>query len=197
MDCLSLEEIQLRAHQRILGLTIESQDIRVNTNTILNEKGVKINPIEEDMGQISRDMREAEKTLAELNKCCGLCVCPCNRIKSFDAGKAYKPGHVTSHQLQQATTGTINGRYIKHINLTQVSNILEGKKKKAFDLDNEIKKRLATNKDHINILSVRTKKLIDSRIYYTLSFTHFPSSTFKSLPFQSLKFWFYTLLIGR
>lgn len=31
------------------------------------------------MDQINKDMREAEKTLTELNKCCGLCVCPCNR----------------------------------------------------------------------------------------------------------------------
>lgn len=32
------------------------------------------------MDQINKDMREAEKNLTELNKCCGLCVCPCNRL---------------------------------------------------------------------------------------------------------------------
>lgn len=31
------------------------------------------------MDQINKDMREAEKTLTELNKCCGLCICPCKR----------------------------------------------------------------------------------------------------------------------
>lgn len=35
--------------------------------------------IEEGMDQINKDMREAEKNLTELNKCCGLCVCPWNR----------------------------------------------------------------------------------------------------------------------
>lgn len=39
----------------------------------------QLNRIEEGMDQINKDMREAEKTLTELNKCCGLCVCPCNR----------------------------------------------------------------------------------------------------------------------
>lgn len=39
----------------------------------------QLNRIEEGMDQINKDMREAEKTLTELNKCCGLCVCPCYR----------------------------------------------------------------------------------------------------------------------
>lgn len=39
----------------------------------------QLDRIEEGLDQINKDMREAEKTLTELNKCCGLCVCPCNR----------------------------------------------------------------------------------------------------------------------
>uniref|UniRef100_A0A8D2ANA8 Synaptosome associated protein 23 n=1 Tax=Sciurus vulgaris TaxID=55149 RepID=A0A8D2ANA8_SCIVU len=90
MDNLSSEEIQLRAHQvtdeslestrRILGLAIESQDAGIKTITMLDEQGEQLNRIEEGMDQINKDMREAEKTLTELNKCCGLCVCPCNRL---------------------------------------------------------------------------------------------------------------------
>uniref|UniRef100_A0A8C0SM05 Synaptosome associated protein 23 n=2 Tax=Canis lupus familiaris TaxID=9615 RepID=A0A8C0SM05_CANLF len=90
MDNLSPEEIQLRAHQvtdeslestrRILGLAIESQDAGIKTITMLDEQGEQLNRIEEGMDQINKDMREAEKTLTELNKCCGLCVCPCNRL---------------------------------------------------------------------------------------------------------------------
>uniref|UniRef100_A0A671DJH6 t-SNARE coiled-coil homology domain-containing protein n=1 Tax=Rhinolophus ferrumequinum TaxID=59479 RepID=A0A671DJH6_RHIFE len=90
MDNLSAEEIQLRAHQvtdeslestrRILGLAIESQDAGNKTITMLDEQGEQLNRIEEGMDQINKDMKEAEKTLTELNKCCGLCVCPCNRL---------------------------------------------------------------------------------------------------------------------
>ncbi|XP_045627501.1 synaptosomal-associated protein 23 isoform X1 [Ursus americanus] len=154
MDNLSSEEIQLRAHQvtdeslestrRILGLALESQDAGIKTITMLDEQGEQLNRIEEGMDQINKDMREAEKTLTELNKCCGLCVCPCNRFsdvrcfyetrtKNFESGKAYKatwgdggdnspsnvvakqPGRVTNGQPQQPATGAASGGYIKRI----------------------------------------------------------------------------------
>ncbi|XP_053449618.1 synaptosomal-associated protein 23 isoform X1 [Nycticebus coucang] len=154
MDNLSSEEIQQRAHQvtdeslestrRILGLAIESQDAGIKTITMLDEQGEQLNRIEEGMDQINKDMREAEKTLTELNKCCGLCVCPCNRFsdvggfwetrtKNFESGKAYKttwgdggdnspsnvvskqPGRATNGQPQQPTTGAASGGYIKRI----------------------------------------------------------------------------------
>uniref|UniRef100_A0A2I3HNM9 Synaptosome associated protein 23 n=1 Tax=Nomascus leucogenys TaxID=61853 RepID=A0A2I3HNM9_NOMLE len=90
MDNLSSEEIQQRGHQitdeslestrRILGLAIESQDAGIKTITMLDEQKEQLNRIEEGLDQINKDMRETEKTLTELNKCCGLCVCPCNRL---------------------------------------------------------------------------------------------------------------------
>ncbi|XP_059117193.1 synaptosomal-associated protein 23 [Peromyscus eremicus] len=176
MDNLSPEEIQLKAHQvtdeslestrRILGLAIESQDAGIKTITMLDEQGEQLNRIEEGMEQINKDMREAEKTLTELNKCCGLCVCPCNRTKNFESGKNYKatwggggdssssnvvskqPGRVTNGQPQQST-GTASGGYIKRItndaredemeeNLTQVGSILGNLKNMALDMGNEI-----------------------------------------------------------
>ncbi|XP_014636093.1 PREDICTED: synaptosomal-associated protein 23 isoform X1 [Ceratotherium simum simum] len=154
MDNLSSEEIQLRAHEvtdeslestrRILSLAIESQDTGIKTITMLDEQGEQLKRIEEGMDQINKDVREAEKTLTELDKCCGLCVCPCNRFsdvgcccetrtKNFESSKAYKatwgdggdnspsnvvskqPGRVTNGQPQQATTGAASGGYIKRI----------------------------------------------------------------------------------
>lgn len=177
MDNLSPEEIQLRAHQvtdeslestrRILGLAIESQDAGIKTITMLDEQGEQLNRIGEGMDQINKDMKEAEKTLTELNKCCGLCVCPCNRTKNFESGKAYKttwgdggdnssnkvvskqPGRVTNGQPQQAATGAANDGYIKRItndaredemeeNLSQVGSILGNLKHMALDMGNEI-----------------------------------------------------------
>uniref|UniRef100_A0A4W2EU02 t-SNARE coiled-coil homology domain-containing protein n=1 Tax=Bos indicus x Bos taurus TaxID=30522 RepID=A0A4W2EU02_BOBOX len=59
--------------RRILGLAIESQDAGIKTITMLDEQGEQLKRIEEGMDQKNKDMREAEKTLTELNKCCGLC----------------------------------------------------------------------------------------------------------------------------
>nr|XP_006135460.2 synaptosomal-associated protein 23 [Pelodiscus sinensis]XP_014435152.1 synaptosomal-associated protein 23 [Pelodiscus sinensis] len=173
---LSAEEIQLRAHQvtdeslestrRILGLAVESQDAGIKTITMLDEQGEQLTRIEGGMDQINKDMREAEKTLTELNKCCGLCVCPCNRTKNFESGKSYKstwsdgaensadrivskqPGRLVNNQQPQ-TTGGASGGYIVRItndaredemeeNLTQVGNILGNLKNMALDMGNEI-----------------------------------------------------------
>ncbi|XP_020649373.1 synaptosomal-associated protein 23 [Pogona vitticeps] len=172
---LSPEEIQLRANQvtdeslestrRILGMAIESQDAGIKTITMLDEQGEQLDRIEEGMDQINKDMREAEKNLTELNKCCGLCVCPCNRMKNFETSKAYKTtwgdgvensaDHVVSKQpgrvldYQQQTAGGSTGGYITRItndaredemdeNLAQVGNILGNLKNMALDMGNEI-----------------------------------------------------------
>lgn len=37
----------------------------------------QLDRIEEEMDAIHSDMREAEKNLTGMEKCCGLCVCPC------------------------------------------------------------------------------------------------------------------------
>lgn len=37
--------------------------------------------VEQGMDQINQDMRQAEKNLTDLSKCCGLCVCPCDRYE--------------------------------------------------------------------------------------------------------------------
>uniref|UniRef100_A0A8C3VR40 Synaptosomal-associated protein 23 n=1 Tax=Catagonus wagneri TaxID=51154 RepID=A0A8C3VR40_9CETA len=158
MDNLSTEEIQLRANQvtdeslestrRILGLAIESQDAGIKTITMLDEQGEQLNRIEEGMDQINKDMREAEKTLTELNKCCGLCVCPCYSITN-DARE---------DEMED--------------NLTQVGSILGNLKNMALDMGNEIEaqnrqieritEKADTNKDRIDIANARAKKLIDS-----------------------------------
>ncbi|XP_004398105.1 PREDICTED: synaptosomal-associated protein 23-like isoform X2 [Odobenus rosmarus divergens] len=158
MDNLSSEEIQLRAWQvtdeslestrRILGLALESQDAGIKTITMLDEQGEQLDRIEEGMDQINKDMREAEKTLTELNKCCGLCVCPCNSITN-DARE---------DEMEE--------------NLTQVGSILGNLKNMALDMGNEIEaqnrqihritEKADTNKDRIDVASARAKKLIDS-----------------------------------
>ncbi len=81
-----LEEMQMEADQatdeslestrRMLQLTEESQDVGIKTLVMLDEQGEQLDRIEEGMDQINADMREAEKNLTGLEKCCGLCVCP-------------------------------------------------------------------------------------------------------------------------
>lgn len=39
----------------------------------------QLDRVEEGMDQINADMREAEKNLSGMEKCCGICVLPCKK----------------------------------------------------------------------------------------------------------------------
>ncbi|XP_029454513.1 synaptosomal-associated protein 23 [Rhinatrema bivittatum] len=178
MDDLSAEDIQLRANQvtdeslestrRMLNMAVESQDAGIKTITMLDEQGEQLSRIEEGMDHINKDMREAERNLTELNKCCGLCVCPGSRAKNFETSDAYKKAwtggggskgegasDVVSSQPGRAANGQhqsgagASGLYIKRItndaredemeeNLQQVGSIIGNLKSMALDMGNEI-----------------------------------------------------------
>ncbi|XP_067833476.1 synaptosomal-associated protein 23-like [Heptranchias perlo] len=176
MADMSTENIQDRANQvtdeslestrRMLRLTEESRDAGGKTLTMLDEQGEQLKRIDEGLDQINQDMKEAEKNLTELNKCCGLCVCPCNRMKNFEMGDAYKKawssdsdgktGRVVSNQPgsahdnhEMARRGGEGEGYVRRItndaredemedNMQQVGNIIGNLKNMAIDMGNEI-----------------------------------------------------------
>ncbi|XP_055346384.1 synaptosomal-associated protein 25-like isoform X2 [Paramacrobiotus metropolitanus] len=94
-----LEEIQLQIGQqsdetldstrRMVQMLEESKDAGIRTLVMLDEQGEQLDRIEEGMDQINQDMKEAEKNLTGLDKCCGLCVCPWNKGKNFEKGADY------------------------------------------------------------------------------------------------------------
>lgn len=43
----------------------------------------QLDRIEEGMDQINADMKEAEKNLTGMEKCCGICVLPCNKYVKY------------------------------------------------------------------------------------------------------------------
>jgi len=127
---------------------------------MLDEQGEQLDRIEEGMDQINKDMKQAEKNLEGLEKCCGLCVCPWNKIKNFEKGDEYKKtwqssedGKVVSNQpariQDQRETVQVGGGFIKKVtndaredemeeNLEQVSNVIGNLKNMAIDMGNEI-----------------------------------------------------------
>ena len=46
---------------------------------MLDEQGEQLDRVEDALDDINVDMREAERNLTNLEKCCGLCVCPGRR----------------------------------------------------------------------------------------------------------------------
>ena len=57
----------------------QSQEVGIKTLVTLDEQGEQLERVEENLDQINVDMKEAERNLTGLEKCCGLCVCPWRR----------------------------------------------------------------------------------------------------------------------
>uniref|UniRef100_A0A8C8R6T3 Synaptosomal-associated protein n=1 Tax=Pelusios castaneus TaxID=367368 RepID=A0A8C8R6T3_9SAUR len=119
----------------------------------------QLDRIDEGLDQINQDMKEAEKNLTDMAKCCGLCVCPCAKLKNIKASEAYKavwgntedgvistqPSRVADEREQMI----MSGGYVHRItndaredemeeNLVQVGSVLGNLKSMALDMGNEI-----------------------------------------------------------
>ncbi|XP_024910795.1 synaptosome associated protein 23.1 isoform X2 [Cynoglossus semilaevis] len=100
MDDMTVEQMTIRANQvtdeslestrRMLQMAEESKQTGVNTMVMLDQQGEQLSRVEDGMEQINQDMRQAERNLTDLSKCCGLCVCPCNRVSSIEHDSRYK-----------------------------------------------------------------------------------------------------------
>jgi len=164
-----LQELQMKANQvtdeslestrRMLALCEESQDVGANTLVALNHQGEQLDRIEEGMDQINADMKEAESNLAGMEKCCGICVLPCNKNASFkeDEGtwKRNEDGKVVNNQPQRVMDPAMaNGivpaaGYIAKItkdaresemenNMGEVSTMIGNLRNMAIDMGSEI-----------------------------------------------------------
>jgi synaptosomal-associated protein 25 len=69
----------LESTRRMLLLCEESKEAGIKTLVMLDEQGEQLDRIEEGADKINQDMKEAEKNLEGLEKCCGLCVLPWNK----------------------------------------------------------------------------------------------------------------------
>ncbi|KAK6304704.1 hypothetical protein J4Q44_G00252900 [Coregonus suidteri] len=120
MADMSVEEITTRANQvtdeslestrRMLQMTEESRQTGVNTMVMLDQQGEQLKRTEEGMDQINQDMRKAEKNLTDLSKCCGLCVCPCDRVTSIEHDTKYKRTWGTGDSAGEGGDGSVVSR---------------------------------------------------------------------------------------
>ncbi|XP_074515934.1 synaptosome associated protein 23.1 isoform X1 [Sebastes fasciatus] len=100
MEDMTVEQVTMRANQvtdeslestrRMRQMAEESKETGANTMVMLDEQGEQLRRVDEGMDQINQDMRQAEKNLTDLSKCCGLCVCPCSRVSSIENDSKYK-----------------------------------------------------------------------------------------------------------
>lgn len=166
MRANKLTDDSLAATHRMKNMMEEATDAGVNTLVMLDEQGEQLARIEDGMDQINNDMRDAEKQLHNLEKCCGCCVCPCKRVKNPESGSKYKKtwnksSDVVTSQPQSHENGTRNNGYVEnktHMvkrvynderedqmddNLQQVSGLVSNLKNMALDMGSELDKQNA------------------------------------------------------
>ncbi|KAG9268978.1 synaptosomal-associated protein 25-B isoform X1 [Astyanax mexicanus] len=148
-----LADESLESTRRMLQLVEESKDAGIRTLVMLDEQGEQLERIEEGMDQINKDMKEAEKNLTDLGNLCGLCPCPCNKLKgggqswgnNQDGVVSSQPARVVDEREQMA----ISGGFIRRVtndarenemdeNLEQVGSIIGNLRHMALDMGNEI-----------------------------------------------------------
>ncbi|XP_059155586.1 synaptosomal-associated protein 25-like isoform X2 [Physella acuta] len=150
----------LESTRRMLAMCEESKEAGIKTLVMLDEQGEQMDRIEEGMDQINQDMRDAEKNLEGLEKCCGLCVLPWKRSKNFEKGsdynktwKASEDGKVNTNgprvMVDQGNGSGPTGGYITRItndaredemeqNISEVSGMVSNLRNMAVDMGNEI-----------------------------------------------------------
>ncbi|XP_042295588.1 synaptosomal-associated protein 25-like [Sceloporus undulatus] len=148
----------LESTRRMLQLVDESKDAGIRTLVMLDDQGEQLDRIEDGLDQIIQDMKEAEKNLTDMAKCCGLFVCPCAKLKNLKAMEASKAAasndqdNVVSRQPCVVADGNqmmMSGPFIQRItkddveeemeqNLTQVDSMLSNLRSMAVDMSNEI-----------------------------------------------------------
>lgn len=156
-----LTDESLESTRRMLHMAEEGQEMGMKTLLKLDEQGEQLDRVEENLDQINVDMKEAERNLTGLEKCCGLCVCPGRRRKNFEKTDNYKKafksnddGVIATQPGARYPTDGNRGEvpktgYIQRItgdaredemdeNLGQVANIVGNLKSMAVDMGNEI-----------------------------------------------------------
>ncbi|XP_049582009.1 SNARE_SNAP25N and SNARE_SNAP23C domain-containing protein [Syngnathus scovelli] len=183
------EELQRRANQvtdeslestrRMMQLVEESKDAGIRALVMLDEQGEQLERIEEGLDQIDSDMKEAEKNLTDLAKCCGLCAC--DKLKALEESAAYKAvwggggnsgadgvvsGQPSSRVVDEREQMIMSGGYIRRVtqdaredemndNLTHVGSIVGNLRCMALDMGSEI------DSQNVQIERVRTKAVVN------------------------------------
>ncbi|XP_055322868.1 synaptosomal-associated protein 25-like isoform X2 [Sitodiplosis mosellana] len=194
-----LQELQVKANQkadeslestrRMMQLCEESEDAGTKTLNLLERQGEQLDRVEEGMDQINADMREAEKNLSGMEKCCGICVLPCKKNSSFKEDDGTWKGNEDGKIINNQPTRVMDDRngvmqqagYVVRItndarecemeeNMGQVNTMIGNLRNMAIDMGSElenqnnqidrINRKGEQNKLRLEVASKRTDELL-------------------------------------
>lgn len=94
----------LDATRRIRQVAEETHGIGVETLVTLNEQGEKLDNAERKLDEINVDLKQTDRNLTELEKCCGCCVCPHRQTRNIKKTKPYRKVYGKKAQQMEAVT---------------------------------------------------------------------------------------------
>lgn len=151
----ALVDQSLDATRRMNNMASEIKNIGISTLQELDEQGEKLDHIEKNQDQMNENIKNAEKALNQMEKCCGLCSLK-RKKKVIDAYA--KVGAKNSDLVQNKTTANNynnkikpnnDGPIMKRVlndhredemeeNLKSVNNVVGDLKNMALDMGNKI-----------------------------------------------------------
>lgn len=81
------------ATRRIRAIAEETNQIGVDTLVTLNEQGEQLDNVERRLDEINVDLKQTDRNLSELEKCCGCCTCVCCAPRNFQKNKNYRKAY--------------------------------------------------------------------------------------------------------
>lgn len=146
------------ATRRIRAIAEETNQIGVDTLVTLNEQGEQLDNVERRLDEINVDLKQTDKNLSELEKCCGCCTCLCCAPKNIKGTKHYKKAYgkkaqydepVTNQPTSGGSSKQAQGPFIKRVtdddredemeeNLQAVSDVLGNLKGIATEMGGEL-----------------------------------------------------------
>lgn len=115
------------ATRRIRQVAEETNQIGVDTIITLNEQGEQLDNVERRLDEINVDLKQTDRNLTELEKCCGCCTCICCAPSNIQKKKHYKKVYGKKAQnaesvitdqpggAQGGSRGQAQGAFIKRV----------------------------------------------------------------------------------
>ncbi|KAL5270255.1 hypothetical protein ACHWQZ_G001107 [Mnemiopsis leidyi] len=168
----ALTDSTLEATREMKRLAAETREIGAATAQNLDRQGEQLNNIENNLDEINADLHKAEKHLTNMEKCCGICLCPCARPKGVGGTKTRNDKWKAAQSVNNGGTVTTQPHgyqkeevaktgYIKRItndaredemdeNLAVVADVVGDLKMMAMDMGSELERQNA-QLDRINV----------------------------------------------
>ena len=109
----------LASTNRMKAYLSNADSAAIDTMANLETQREQLNRVENNLDKIDQEIRVAERNLTQMDKFCGLCLCPCRRKKSL---KTYSADTVEINYTKAKNRGSSSSKSTKSPKSTNVSN---------------------------------------------------------------------------